>query len=368
MLETLLAASLCVEHERGNSLRVIRFSTRSKGGAHRAVEPRSHSNRKRRLALGSVVASALFAGAVVAPQAYATTDFTGPGVRTSVVDAATGEPVAGICVFAVPVFTFSFSDVCPSRSDSRGRVNVSVPGTGSYNLFALPDSGSRYGAQWVGQTGGTGTQRNARWFTFNADEIKPGPRIRLDDRSVIVGTVTGADEAPLVNGTVGIVAPIPDGSRDPRYSTVAEDGSFIIDWLGPYRWPLLFKADGYPYQWSGHVGNRLRAELVNVGPNAVPYEYQLERGTTVTIEIADAPTGPGRVVLHNVSTRDPVGIAELGEGQASASLQVLPRQQVKIHCVCSGELRWHGGTDFASATGESIRINGPQTIVFTQPS
>ncbi|WP_326554069.1 hypothetical protein [Micromonospora sp. NBC_01813] len=313
------------------------------------------------------MASALVAGATIAPQAYATTDFTGPGIRTTVVDAVTSEPVTDICVFAVPVFTFSFSDVCPSRSDSRGRVNVSVPGTGSYNLFALPDSGSPYGAQWVGQTGGTGTQKNARWFTFTADDIKPGPTIQLDPRSLAIGSVTGTDEAPVVNGTVGIVAPIPDGSRDPRYSLVAEDGSYTIDWLGPYEWPLLFKADGYPYQWSGHVGNRLRAELVDADINAVPYEYQLEAGTTVNIEIADPPQGPGRIVLHNVSTKDPVGMVELDEAQTSASLAILPRQQVKIHCVCSGELRWHGGTDFTSATGEPIRTNGPQTIAFTQP-
>ncbi|WFE28875.1 hypothetical protein O7623_06720 [Solwaraspora sp. WMMD791] len=310
----------------------------------------------------------MFAGATIAPQAYATTDFTGPGIRTSVIDAATGEPVADICVFAVPVFTFSFADVCPTRSDSRGRVNVPVPGTGSYNLFALPDSGSRYGAQWVGQTGGTGTQKEARWFTFTADEVKPGPTILLDDRSVVTGVLIGADDTALTNGTVGIVAPVPDGSRDPRYSPVAEDGTFSIDWLGPYQWPLLFKADGYPYQWSGHVGNRLRAALVDVDVNAPPYQYELEAGTSVTVEIAEPPAGPGRIVLHNVSTKDPVGVVELDDAATTASLVVLPRQQVKLHCVCSGEHRWHGGTDFSSAIGEPIRTNGPQFITFAQPS
>jgi len=318
--------------------------------------------------LGSVVAAALLGGATIAPQAYATTAFDGPGIRTDVVDAITGEPVADICVFAVPVFTFSFTDVCPTRSDSRGRVNVSVPGPGSYNLFALPDSGSRYGAQWVSQDGGTGTQKNARWFTFSADEVRSGPTIRLDARSVIVGTVQGADDETLTNGTVGLVAPVADGSRDPRYAPVDDKGSFVVDWLGPYEWPLLFKADGYPYQWSGHVGNRLRADLVAADVNAPPYAYQLEAGTSVSIEIADPPQGPGQLVLLNVSTKDPVGIVELADEATGASLMVLPRQQVKIHCVCSSEHRWHGGTEFSSATGEPIRMNGPQSITFIQPA
>ncbi|MFY1632519.1 hypothetical protein ACN27F_04395 [Solwaraspora sp. WMMB335] len=313
------------------------------------------------------MASALVTGATVAPQAYAA-EFTGPGVRTSVVDAATGEPVADICVFAVPVFTLSFSGLCPTRSDSRGRVDVAVPGPGSYNLFVLPDSGSQYGAQWVSQTGGTGTQKEARWFTFTADEILPGPTIRLDHRSVITGAVSDADDAPAVHGTVGIVAPVPDGSRDPRYSLVGEDGTFVIDWLGPYDWPLLFSADGYPYQWSGHVGNRLRAELVSADPNALPYDYQLESGTEVTVEIPDPPQGPGYLVLHNQATKDPVAVAELAAAATSAQLVVLPRQPVKISCLCTGELRWHGGTDFATAIAEPIRTNGPQTITFALPS
>ncbi|MDG4766479.1 hypothetical protein O7632_20585 [Solwaraspora sp. WMMD406] len=350
-------------------MRIIRFSTRGKGGAHRAVEPPSSGDRKRRLVIGATAATALVAGATVAPQAYATTDFTGPGVRTQIVDAATGAPVSDICVFAVSVFTFSFANVCPTRSDAAGRVNVTVPGPGSYNLFVLPDSGSPYGAQWVSQTGGTGTQKNARWFTFTADEIKPGPTIRLDPRATISGSVLGADEETLGHATVGIVAPIPDGSRDPRYSLVADDGTFSIDWLGPYQWPLLFKADGYPYQWSGHVGNRLRAELVTTDANGpVPFDYQLERGTEVTVDIPDPPQGPGRIVFHNAATRDPVGVAELGASATQAQLLVLPRQPVKIHCVCSGVHRWHGGTDFASATTEPINANGPQLITFTQPS
>jgi hypothetical protein len=289
---------------------------------------------------------ATLVGAVApASPGTAATRTTGETIQTEVHDRV-GRRLAGICVFATPYPVFEFPDFCPVRSDPNGAVSVPVPGPGTYNLFALPDSGSRYGAQWVGRDGGTGTQKQARRITVTAGETK----------RVVVG--------PLGNGTVGIVGPDPDGRRDPRYSPLATDGLFTIDWLGPYSWPLVFQADGYAYQWSGGVGNRLLAELVPaaVEPTST-YWYPLLRGAWVTVVIPDHP-GPGRLVIRNAATQDPVALIDHHDWAEGKQFRLLSGQQVKLQCLCGPTDRWHGGTDFASATPEVVRDNGWSELTF----
>lgn len=310
--------------------------------------------------VATLLAATLVGTVAVASPGHAAAPPGDETIQTEVHDQV-GRRLAGICVFATPYPVFEFPDFCPARSDSQGRVTVPVPGPGTYNLFALPDSGSRYGAQWVGQHGGTGTQKQARRITVTADETKQGPTIYLDRRATITGR---AVSGPLGNGTVGIVGPDPDGRRDPRYSPLATDGVFTIDWLGPYGWPLIFQADGYAYQWSGGVGNRLLAELVPaaVEPTST-YWYPLQRGAEVTVVIPDQP-GPGRLVVRNVATQDPVALIDHHDWAQGLQFRLLSGQQVKLQCLCGGVDRWHGGTDFASATAEVIRDNGWPEITF----
>ncbi len=319
------------------------------------------------LRLGTVLAPLLVATLAAVPPAYAagSAELTSATIKTEVIDNATGAPVEGICVFATPVLTFSFPDICPVRSNSAGKVTVPVSEPGSYNLFALPDSGSQYGAQWVGPDGGTGSQKTARRITLAVGDTKSAPKIRLDLRATITGTAHGMFAPPVENGTVGIVAPDPYGRYDPRYSPVAADKTFRIDWLGPYEWPLLFKADNFPYQWSGGVGNRMLAELVpaTIGGSA-PYVHYFKLGTKVSINVPGEPPGVGRLVIRNVATQDPIGLADFPKLSSGAALLILGGQQVKLQCLCSTGIRWHGGTDFDSATPEVIHTIGLPYITF----
>lgn len=310
--------------------------------------------------LSQLLIAALVGAVAAASPGYAAASDTGEKIQTEVHDKV-GRRLAGICVFATAYPVFEFPDFCPARSDPSGAVAVPVPGPGTYNLFALPDSGSRYGAQWVGRHGGTGTQKQARRITVAAGETKQAPTIYLDRRATITGRVT---PGPLGNGTVGVVGPDPDGRRDPRYAPLATDGAFTIDWLGPYSWPLLFQADGYAYQWSGGVGNRLLAELVpaTVEPSST-YWYPLRRGAEATVVIPDEP-GAGRLVIRNVATQDPVGLIDHHNWVEGKQFRVLSGQQVKLQCLCATADRWHGGTDFASAVPEVVRDSGWQELIY----
>jgi len=293
-----------------------------------------------------------------APSADAAAASADVGIRTEVHDRA-GRRLAGICVFATVVKTFAFPDFCPARSDSQGRVTVPVPGPGTYTLFALPDSGSRYGAQWVGRDGGTGIQQQAARITVAADATAPAPTIYLDRRAAITGMVT---LGPIGNGTVGIVGPDPDGRRDPRYAPIATDGAFHIDWLGPYAWPLLFQADGYPYQWSGGVGNRLLAEPVPASTTPSTYWYPLRRGADVAVVVPDQP-GPGRLVVRNVATQDPVAVIDHDNWAEGKQFSLLSRQQVTLCWEGGGIVRWYGGTGAADAVPVAVRDRGGLELV-----
>ncbi|WJK38809.1 hypothetical protein O7608_20170 [Solwaraspora sp. WMMA2056] len=304
--------------------------------------------------IAALVGVAMAAGMTSGASAALVTDAgSGTAITTRVFDRATGEPVKGVCVLAMPVPTFSLPKACPARSGGGGRVTVEVPGPGEYNLFALPKLDSPYGAQWVGPDGGTGRQQDARRVTLATGETKRVAQILLDPRATISGVVDhwAGDPTGLVS-----VAPIQlDVYREQRSVPVDVDGTFEIDWVGPYEWPVLFRSQDGPAQWSGRVGNRLIAEVVPavVGGSVEPYTFRTLRfrGAAIRVQMASLPTGlPGRVVLYNSATGDVMGVGEFDGSQSSVRAVVIGGQQVKIECQCPDGTRWYGGTSFADAT------------------
>ncbi|MDG4771150.1 hypothetical protein [Solwaraspora sp. WMMD792] len=301
-------------------------------------------------AAGAALAVVMTSGAAAVP---ASESDVGAAITTRVFDRATGEPVKGVCVLAMPVLTFSLPNTCPSRSGGGGRVTVEVPGPGQYNLFALPKLDSPYGAQWVGLDGGTGRQQDARRVTLTTGETKRVSQILLDPRATISGRVDhwAGDPSGLVS-----VAPIQlDVHREQRSVPVNVDGTFEIDWVGPYEWPVLFRPQDGPAQWSGRVGNRLIAEVVPavVDGSADRYTFRTLRfrGAGIRVQVRSLSIGPpGRVVFYNSATRDVMGVGEFDESHNSAGATIIGGQQVKIECQCPDGTRWYGGTDFADAT------------------
>lgn len=287
-------------------------------------------------------------------------------VTTKVVDRKTGQPVAGICVFPASKTHFTFPDGCGARSDDNGNVTVSVDDPGTYNLFALPDRGSPYGAQWVGATGGTGQQDSAAKVVVKAGQTVAGPRIKLDRHGTIKGKVTSTTGQPLTRGSVAILGPDTGSGNDHRISPIGADGSYAVDFLGPYQWPLLFGAEDHAYQWSGRTGNRLTATLIQVtAGKATKFNYKMKVGTDVAITYSGPDTGSARYVVHNAVTGDVMGVIDGQTQPITVHGLVFGAQNVKIECDCGpGGSRWLGGTDFATATVVAIPATGTKEIAF----
>lgn len=293
-------------------------------------------------AAGVALATAMASGAAAVP----TTDTASvTAITTRVFDRATGEPVTGVCVLAMPVLTFNLPKVCPARSGGDGQVTVEVPEPGQYTLFALPKLDSPYGAQWVGPAGGTGRQQDARRVTLAAGETKRVAQVLLDPRA----TISGRAHLNGGSGLISIAAPDPDVPDDPRTTPVGPDGTFDIDWVGPYEWPLLLHFRSRSMQWSGRVGNRLLAHPVPavVGGSTERYEFYPSVGyeARVFVQMANGePSCPDlRAFYRNAVTGDVMG----GTGYAGL---MTGGQRIKIEYQCAGETRWYGGTDFDSAT------------------
>ncbi|MDG4771149.1 hypothetical protein [Solwaraspora sp. WMMD792] len=305
------------------------------------------------------------------PARAAAAQSTDAYIKTWVYARDTGLPMKGVCIFAVPARgTFNLQELC-SSSTGLGRVRVQVSVPGSYNLFARAPGYTGYGSQWVGPSGGTGTQQSARQITVSVPgETKTAPTIFIDRSVSIRGKLPAPDPVPPPGqrGTVGISAPEPEYRLPPISSPIYYDGSFNINWLGPYEWPLLFRIPGQADQWSGGGGNRLRADLIQAAvPGGSPIDFTVKRGVSAIVNFTDPPTGSdNRVVLRNVTTGESVGVGSLGSG-SKVRIRVVLGQQVKIQCLCGGTTSWHGGTDFDSATPVVITGGGPTEVTFLPP-
>lgn len=282
-------------------------------------------------------------------------------ITTTVTDRASGAPVGNACVYAQQVNEFLTEFGCHGYSDATGAVTLRKAAPGPYQLFVMPERGSPYGGQWVGPNGGTGSQRDAARVGVTAGATTTVAPVRLDAAGTITGILTGTDGTPARHGSVSIVAPSVVSGGDGYSWPVAEDGSYTVDRLGPYRWPLLFNADGHPYQWSGGVGNRLTARLVPVrAGGSTDYDYRLTAGAKLRVRLP----GPGRVIVRNAVTADPMAVAGDRDGSAEVLIPVIGAQRVTVEYAAGTNTRWYGGTDPASATPVWIPRSGTVTITF----
>lgn len=143
---------------------------------------------------------------------------------------------------------------------------------------------------------------------------------------------------------------------------INEDGSYTIDFLGPYEWPLLFEAVDQAAQWSGQIGNRFGAQLIAVTAGAATtYDFTFKAPVTINVQ---APPQTAWVLFYNAGTGDIMGagsgypdnqITELMAGPQNVKLQVWPET--------GGSPYWVGGPDFASATTYRVPSSGPRTFV-----
>ncbi|WP_326553470.1 hypothetical protein [Micromonospora sp. NBC_01813] len=321
----------------------------------------TNSGTRRRAGFAALLAC-VTAVAVAMPSAAAaggdgTTTAT---ITTQVFDRATGAPVGKVCVLAISVYTTGVPQVCPARSGGGGRVTVPVSEPGSYNLFVLPNVDSPYGAQWVGPTGGTGTQLDARRITLAVGESKRAPKVLLDPRATISGQVT-AETGAIVGGVADLFTPSAITGHSPRQVPLDGDGSFSIDWAGPYGWPVVFRGDNIAQQWSGPVATRRRADLApaTVG-DPEPVSYHLRTGAQITVTVPDVPLRTDRrLVFFHSSSRGLAGAVSIDSDATTATQLISGGQHIKIQCLCDGTVRWYGGgTSIEKARSVNVSHRG----------
>ncbi|MGY0002998.1 hypothetical protein [Micromonospora sp. I033] len=288
-------------------------------------------------------------------------------VETTVVDAATGAPVAGACATVAPAGTGELPSVGPlACSDSTGRLRLDNVEAGSWNLFVRPTGGSPYGAQWVGATGGTGDPARAGTVTLAAGRTVTVPPIRLDRAGVITGTVTSAATgAPVTSGEVSLAHS--SGLSYLSWGTYLDgQGTYRIDWLGPYRWPLLFTTSDHALQWSGGVATRGEASTVTVrAGRSTAYSPALKRGTLVTGGLTDPEGRPVSATLtfHNAGTGEVVGSVWDYDGRYE--VRVLGRQAVTVAWQWGGFASYAGWYDGVADPAGAKRVRVPATGTLT---
>ena len=281
----------------------------------------------------------------------------GATVEVTVVDARTGQPVAGACVDTQPVARPPrFAEYNHGCTDAAGRVTVSRVRPDRYTLFAFPYD-LAHGAQWVGRSGGVGSQAAAKVFTLRAGVTTP-VRVRLDGRGSVSGVITDrATRRPLAGSAAtagGVVAAV-DGS-----------GRYTMDGLGPYPWVVLFNHPGRASQWSGGGTDRRKATPVRVRVDRTTrYDVALRRGTAVTGTVLGPdgrPPQSASVSVLNADTFDVMARVEAGpDGRYVA--RVGGPQRVKVVVIGDTDggpvYGWHpAAADFADARTVSVPASG----------
>ncbi len=287
----------------------------------------------------------------------------GAVIRTTVVDAATGAPVADACVeTVVPGFTV-FPDGSGMCSDADGDLELGPLAPGSYNLFV--NAPNPYGDQWVGPNGGTGRQQKATTVTVTTATTYTAPTIRLDLAGTITGTVTATDGTPLAGAVVGptTFTPFAGGSDDPSFTDA--NGAYTINNLGPYQWPLWSSATGFASQWGAGLSNRYQADTVQVvAGGSTTYNITMNTGALLSGRALKPDGTPshagGEIVIYNAKTGDPMGVAQIGTN-GRFTLPVAVDSALRIeYTVYDGSTQYQGYFGGTSATTAQV-VHVPAT-------
>ncbi|SNT46107.1 Carboxypeptidase regulatory-like domain-containing protein [Asanoa hainanensis] len=250
-------------------------------------------------------------------------------VTTTVLDRATGQPLAGVCLVAYqPARAYGLDGDSGWCSNAAGKVTIIGLEAGNYRLFARPQN-KAYGRQWVGANGGTGDERAAATVVTKAGKTVTAPTVLVDRAGSISGTVTdAATGAPIEYAGVGTLTVNPGCGCGEEQTDAA--GRYRIDGLGPYKWPLFYGRYAYASQWTGGAASRYASAgtQVTAGGTAT-VDVGLTRGVAVRGKLVvpqGSPTGWTRISVLNTETGDYAGTADF-EGD-TYELRMLPGQEI----------------------------------------
>ncbi|MFI2708565.1 carboxypeptidase regulatory-like domain-containing protein [Micromonospora sp. NPDC018662] len=251
-------------------------------------------------------------------------------ITSTIVDRATGRPVADVCLDAFLPKQATLVDGHGNCSDGAGRIRVGPLTAGTYRLFADPGD-APYGRQWVGADGGTGDERQAATVTATVGTVTAGPQVRLDPAGRITGTVTDAATGKPANSVdVSVLTGHPGvGVND---ASTDEQGRYTLDRLGPYDWPVVFSGHPYAVHWSGDAVSRYTATPVTVtAGGTATLDTAMRAGSTVTGTFTNqdgASFTNGYVIARSADTGDVAGSGWMSDGRYT--LQVTGRQRVYV--------------------------------------
>ncbi|HEX6501015.1 MAG TPA: carboxypeptidase regulatory-like domain-containing protein [Micromonosporaceae bacterium] len=288
-------------------------------------------------------------------------------IDVSVVDRASGAPVSGTCL----------APLVPGRSvmygaryctDEQGKVRIGSMPAGTFTLYAIPSDGS-HGSQWVGTDGGTGDQKKAAQLTTTIGTVTTAPTVLLDPAGTVTGRVTTASGEPVRYGTVSTLSWDPGFGPEGQIASVGSDGTYRLTGLGPYKWPLLFQAEGMAAVWSGGYGNRYDADLVKVpAGGTATADATLDAGVAVSgtvTTIAGSPVGTCRLRAYNKVSGDIMGYADT-DASGHYTMTLAGDQTVKVWY--NGNLNgtidgWYlNATNQADATPVEVPRTGTLTL------
>lgn len=283
---------------------------------------------------------------------------------TSVVDRASGEPVENVCIALLPVvFGGVDDDTCEStrnHTDEAGKLTLGGLEPGEYTVLASPGN-DVHGLQWVGRSGGVGSQYKAQRLVLSAGKVTTLATIRLDPATTITGVIKAAATGEPI--TYGCARVLPNlrggfgGGPGTGCSGWEEEGRYTISRLGPYDWPVHFshRYGGYTAVWSGGADRKTATHVHAGAPGTADIALQ---PATVSLRshIVDETGQPydGELYLDafNARTGDYVGALEY-----DGTIVGLGDQVVRLRYRVAGGVRdaWHGGTNFATATNVRVK-------------
>ncbi|MCI0686282.1 MAG: hypothetical protein L0Y54_03445 [Sporichthyaceae bacterium] len=289
-------------------------------------------------------------------------------ITATVIERDTQVPNVFACVMALPLRVGGIGqNDCTHRTDNDGNVLIGELEPGTYTLLVVPNFG--YGMQWVGESGGTGSQYDAvRLDLVNGQSVAMG-QIEVDPAVTITGHIRDA-KTNQIAFACGSVLPVSGSSFNPALggigcSGTAADGlGYEITDVGPYDWPVEFvdTSNGAPYAWvwSGGAADRLAADLIPAreGQPGIA-DIRLKPGGRLMGTVRDE-TGASYddfVDIHPFNTRTGDYAGQVGSGVFGSYEMpfTLTSQDVKLQLLTVGRpVSWY---DFESSfeTADVVR-------------
>ena len=181
-------------------------------------------------------------------------------LRVNYVDAVTGDPASACLYLLVDNAGVGGSAACGPVAELKNLFPIQL------KLFASPSDGV-HGAQWVGESGGTGDPDMAKVFDLDfGDRVEV--TVELDGAGSVSGVITDDVTGTGVRSVCpSVTLPSPFfGSHPNSFFCTDTDGFYRFRDLGPYEWKMAFPVftAGYAWEWSGDAPNRAEATPVQV--------------------------------------------------------------------------------------------------------